>query len=105
MTRADNHTVWGRVLVVDDSETALEILASNLRELNWDVEMARTGVEAIERVEKRTFDAVVRDLHMPDMDGHAVMRKLRQIDETLPVVILSADCELPAVRVGRTKPR
>jgi DNA-binding NtrC family response regulator len=65
----DAPIVGKRVLVVDDEATLTALLADILAEDGHAVETARTGVEATELLARRTFDVVVSDIRMPDMDG------------------------------------
>jgi two-component system KDP operon response regulator KdpE len=77
-----------RVLVVDDDLSIRRALKSVLRARSFDVELAETGREAIEKASERTPDFVVLDLSLPDMDGLEVCRGLRQWLES-PILVLS----------------
>ena len=66
------------VLVVDDNEALREVIALMLSGCGCRCESARNGVEAIQKLQRSRFDAVVTDLEMPVMDGIALTRKLRQ---------------------------
>ncbi len=71
-----------RVLVVDDHETNRKIVAEHLQAAGCWVEQASSGPEALEKVREAAAgmpcDAVVLDIHMPEMDGFEVARRLRE---------------------------
>ena len=77
------------VLVVDDNESIREVLAIVLSGSGYRCESAKNGVEAMQRVRQARFDAVVTDLEMPEMDGIALTRELRQQFSSLPVMIMT----------------
>lgn len=77
------------VLVVDDDPAIVRTLGINLRARGYDVETARDGRSALQVVEERLPDAVILDLGLPDLDGLAVLQRLRE-RYAVPVVILSA---------------
>lgn len=77
------------VLVVDDDPAIVRTLGINLRARGYDVETAGDGRSALQVVEERLPDAVILDLGLPDLDGLAVLQRLRE-RHSVPVVILSA---------------
>jgi CheY-like chemotaxis protein len=83
-----------RVLVVDDDAEALELFARMLAVCDgaMDVETARSGREALERLRGTAFDLVLLDIVMPGMDGWQVLERLRIDGESpgAPVFFLSA---------------
>ncbi len=77
------------VLVVDDQVSLLHTLAESLVEYGYDVQLAATGGQALERIEQHVPDAVVLDLGLPDMAGMQVLTRIRGWS-TVPVIVLSA---------------
>ena len=77
------------VLVVDDEPAILRTLRINLKARGYEVETAADGRSALQIARERTPDVVVLDLGLPDVDGTAVLAKLRQFC-TSPVIVLSA---------------
>lgn len=77
------------VLVVDDDPAILRTLSINLRARGYDVETAGDGRSALQIVEERMPDVVILDLGLPDLDGVAVLKRLRTYAQ-VPVVVLSA---------------
>ncbi len=82
----------GDLLVVDDSPQNTEVLMALLASRGHSVRVAHGGREALRLVDEQTPDLVLLDVHMPDLDGFAVCRALRETwaSAQLPVVFLSA---------------
>jgi CheY-like chemotaxis protein len=80
------------VLVADDDEDILTLVGVRLERAGYDVMTAKDGVEALEVVEGRTPDVAVVDVMMPRMDGHELVRRLRERPETaaIPILVLTA---------------
>jgi DNA-binding NtrC family response regulator len=79
----------GRVLVADDERTMLELFRATL-ETDWDVRLARDGLEAAELLENERFDVAFLDLRMPGEDGASLLRRIRARRLALPTVVMSA---------------
>jgi two-component system, NtrC family, response regulator AtoC len=77
-----------RVLLVDDEPSVLAALRELVEGRGWQPLLARSGAAALELVERA--DAVVTDFSMPEMDGMELLRAVRERDETLPVILLTA---------------
>ncbi len=78
-----------KVLLVDDEVEFVETLAERMRARGLDVRTANSGNEAIENVEKNVFDAIVLDLAMPGMDGIETLKRLREMDPSLQIMLLT----------------
>ncbi|GAB2980459.1 response regulator [Nocardioides montaniterrae] len=77
-----------RILVVDDEPHIVRALRINLRARGWDVDVAGDGGQALEMALGSTYDVVVLDLGLPDLDGVDVLVRLRTRSE-VPVLVLS----------------
>ncbi|MFC2072690.1 sigma-54-dependent transcriptional regulator [Chloroflexota bacterium] len=66
----------GRVLVVDDEEIVRSLLQQTLERANYDVVIAASGQEALDKVAETEFDAVLLDMKMPGMSGLEVLQQL-----------------------------
>ena len=77
------------VLVVDDNESVREVLTIMLSRRGYRCESASNGTEAMRKVKESTFDAVIADLQMPEMDGIVLTRELCQHFSDLPVMIMT----------------
>jgi CheY-like chemotaxis protein len=79
-----------RVLVIDDDRDLLEALARLLGRSGYTCLTTASGAEGIGMIESESFDLVVTDLHMPGIDGIAVMRSARTHEPPIPVVLMTA---------------
>lgn len=79
-----------RILVVEDEPTLAAQLADGVREAGYAVDMAHNGLDAHFMGDTESFDAVVLDLGLPQMDGITVLKKWRAAGRTMPVLILTA---------------
>ena len=79
-----------KLLVVDDHEVAREGLANLLTTPQIQVAgLVSSGSEAVERLSREQFDAVLLDVRMPQQDGLATLEEIRDKHQELPVVMLS----------------
>jgi CheY-like chemotaxis protein len=80
------------VLVVDDNDMNLVLIAKILELEGYRVVLARNGKEAIQAVELSMPDLAILDVMMPDMDGYELCQKLRQppLKVVVPIVLLTA---------------
>jgi len=82
-----------RVLAVDDNPANLRLVLELLKELQVDCFGASSGAEALKMLQKSSFDLVLMDIQMPDMDGLEATQKLRSLEapqQRTPVVALTA---------------
>ena len=88
MRRADGNPIT--VLVVDDETVLAEMVSMALRYEGWNIVTATDGASAITAARNARPDAVVLDVMLPDMSGLDVLRKLREQNPQLPVLLLTA---------------
>jgi len=84
----------GHILVVDDSEINRMIAQHMLEAFGLTVVTADNGQEALEQLQKHTFDLILMDCEMPIMDGYEASRTIRSIqssEERIPIIALTAD--------------
>ncbi len=79
-----------RVLVVDDEQSITELLSMALRYEGWQIRSAADGQGAVRAAREFRPDAVVLDMMLPDMDGLAVLGRLRHELPDVPVLFLTA---------------
>lgn len=79
-----------RILVVEDEPTLVAQLSDALRASGYVVDRADNGADALHLGETEPFDLVVLDLGLPIMDGLSVLRRWREADRSMPVLILTA---------------
>ncbi|NEA38910.1 response regulator transcription factor [Streptomyces sp. SID11385] len=90
MTVRDDISPGTRLLVVDDEPAILDVLATSLRFLGYEVAEATTGRAALTAAREGGFHLVLLDVVLPDLDGFAVVRRLREGGGRVPVVFLTA---------------
>lgn len=84
-----------QILVVDDDKNTRMLLRAVLEAENYSVLTADNGEEALKVLDANHIDLVVLDVMMPKMDGYEFTRTLRQSDNALPILMISAK-QLPA---------
>ena len=90
------------VLIADDDEDILTLVALRFRRSGLEVILARDGEEALELIQTRAPDAAVLDIAMPKLTGLEVVRRLRDSEATksLPIVLLTARAAEKDVELG-----
>jgi DNA-binding response OmpR family regulator len=78
-----------KLLVVEDNRALIDMISAHLRERGFAVDAVREGGAALKAIETNTYDAVILDLGLPDIDGMEVLRTLRE-RAMLPTLILTA---------------
>ena len=78
------------ILVVDDDKNTRLLFQAILESENYTVFTASNGVEAMEVMDKNHIDLVVLDIMMPEMDGYEFTRILREANDNLPILMVSA---------------
>ena len=81
-----------RILLVDDEQSIQTLLSYPLRKEGYDVVQATDGRQALDRFGEQSFDLVVLDLMLPQIDGLEVCRRLRS-QSSVPIIILTAKSE------------
>jgi len=81
------------VLLAEDDEINQQVAIELLESIGLNVVVANNGIEVLERLNTSTFDIILMDLHMPEMDGYTTTVKIRKIKEldSLPVLAMTAD--------------
>jgi type II secretory ATPase GspE/PulE/Tfp pilus assembly ATPase PilB-like protein/CheY-like chemotaxis protein len=80
------------ILLVDDEDALRRVMRDLLARDGYEVVEARTGIEALDQVDRHAPDVVVLDLNLPGMDGYSVLAELRSRPATrdIPVIVLTA---------------
>jgi class 3 adenylate cyclase len=89
----------GRILVVDDAEMNRDVLSRRLERQGHHVTRAENGQQALDALAQSSFDLVLLDIIMPEMDGYQVLKTLKADPRLrhLPVIMLSAIDEIESV--------
>ena len=93
-----------RILVVDDERIAIESMQHALSKEGYTVEQANSGAEAVRKMEAGSFDVVITDLIMGDIDGHAIVREVKDKYPDTRVIMITGyatvDTAVEAIRMG-----
>jgi signal transduction histidine kinase len=89
----------GDLLIVDDNEVSRDLLTRHLQRQGHHVTVAENGRQALEILQTRSFDLVLLDIMMPEMNGYQVLQHLKNHETwwDIPVIIISALGELESV--------
>lgn len=83
-----------RILLAEDEVSLAKAVARILEKNNYCVETVHNGLDALYYLEIGEFDLLILDIMMPKMDGISVVRRLRQLGNNIPVIILTAKSEI-----------
>ncbi len=84
----------GRILVIDDDVAVVEVLAVCLREQGYEVSSALTSGDGLRLITMSHPDVVLLDIGLPDMNGVEVLRRIRSIDPTIRVIMVTANTDV-----------
>lgn len=79
-----------KILVVDDEESVRIILKEMLLKGGFSAEVASDGLDALVKLKKETFDMLITDINMPNMDGVALLKKSKELFPSMPVIFITA---------------
>lgn len=111
----DAHLAGAEILLVEDNETNLYAATTMLSQLGCNVTTARTGLEAVREASKKSFDLILMDMQMPEMDGLQAAEYIRSTpgpNQTTPILALTANafvedatrCKAAGMNEHLTKP-
>ena len=83
------------ILVAEDDKNTRRYFQAVLEEANYTVTTAENGVQALDILGREHIDLIVLDIMMPEMDGYALTKELRDVQDTIPILMVSAK-QLPA---------
>lgn len=83
-----------KVLLVDDEKDFLEVMAERMTARGMEVSTASSAAEAISLAEKESFDAIIVDLMMPEMDGIEALKLLKKKKPESQVILLTGHATL-----------
>lgn len=79
-----------KILLVEDDEALQFIVKDNLLEKNYDVEVAGDGEMALSLFKEHTFDLIILDVMLPKIDGFKVAENIRETNQQIPILFLTA---------------
>jgi CheY-like chemotaxis protein len=79
-----------KILVVDDEANIRELYKEEFEEMGYSVTTVQDAIKALALLDTAKFDLITLDMRMPDMDGIEALRKMKERDSALPVIICTA---------------
>ena len=83
-----------KIIVVDDDKDIRELLENRLQANNYDVLLAESGRDGLEKIEKEKPDLILLDIKMPTMDGFTMLEELKKKSISIPVIILTGYADM-----------
>src|SRR5665811_1136353 len=87
-----------RILIVDDEKLVRWALNQKCTEFGYHCIEAETGQAGIQALQTESVDAILLDVHLPDLSGIQVLEKLKQAGETRSIIMMTADPQLDDVK-------
>jgi len=78
-----------QVLVIDDEQIVLDSVSQILIDENYEVDVSLSGREGLDWAIERPYDIILTDIRMPDIGGMRVLRDIKRVKSSLPVVIIT----------------
>ena len=86
------------ILIADDEELIRKMVIKLLKDEDYRLFEASNGKDALEVVQNRPIDLVILDIFMPQMDGVEVLKRIKEIDKTIEVLMITGNAELDSLR-------
>ena len=77
------------ILIAEDETMVAETLTDILELLDYDVKITFNGEEALKNLKNKKFDLIITDIYMPQLDGFQLVKKIREFDKKIPILVLS----------------
>ena len=95
-----------KVLIVDDEQDFLDALSERMRARDMEVTTSTSAAVALKKAEKESYDAIVLDLMMPEMDGLEALKQIKKNNPELQVILLTGHATvekgIEAMKLGAT---
>jgi DNA-binding response OmpR family regulator len=82
-----------KVLVVEDDPNISELIQIHLKDLDYQIQVRNNGRMGFEEANSNTFDLIILDIMLPEMDGIAICQRLRALDNYTPILMITAKSE------------
>ncbi|MBW2569682.1 MAG: response regulator [Deltaproteobacteria bacterium] len=80
-----------RILIADDEEAIRILLATALKTYDYEIDIVENGLEAINNIYKRSYDLIITDYMMPEMDGLELTKRIRSEYPSIPILIVTGN--------------
>lgn len=78
------------LLIAEDGEDIINIMDRTFKMLVKEIHLAQDGAIAYSSFQKNTPDVIITDLRMPNLDGKALIKKIRETNKTVPIIVITA---------------
>ncbi|PHO09921.1 hypothetical protein CPG37_06135 [Malaciobacter canalis] len=78
------------ILIVEDGKDIINIMHRTFKMVVNNIDLASNGSEALLHYKKNKPDLILTDIRMPHMDGNEFIKKIRQIDSKIPIIVITA---------------
>lgn len=82
-----------KILIIEDDPEIVELIGIHVADHGWQLDKADSGAAGLQRISEASYDLVVLDIMLPEMDGLEVCRRIRSREEYLPIMMLTARAE------------
>lgn len=89
-----------KILLVEDDKDLNLIVSNYLKKLDYNVTSSFNGLDALKEIENENFDLIISDIMMPYCDGFALARSIREINNEIPIIFMSARDDKPSKQLG-----
>ncbi len=83
-----------KILVIEDNELNMKLFFDILTYQNYDVEKAKDGFEAYNKIKNNSYNLIILDIQLPKMDGFTLLRKLKEEKINIPNVVITSACAM-----------
>lgn len=97
-------TACHRCLVADDNPSVLRSVAGMLADLNYRVDTARDGLQALQAVSADFYDLLITDLEMPLLSGYHLAARVRQQSRDTKIILMTGHCRFELAELISTAP-
>jgi twitching motility two-component system response regulator PilH len=84
-----------KILIVDDSKFQRNQVLKTLVAASFEVDQASNGKEALTKIQAQSYDLLISDLLMPELDGIGLLKQLQALQIKTPVIVVTADIQEP----------
>lgn len=82
-----------KVLVVEDDPNISQLIQIHLKDLGYEINVRNNGREGFEEANSNSYDLIILDIMLPEMDGIAICQRLRALDNFTPILMITAKSE------------
>lgn len=94
--------VGKKILIVEDDEDVLDMLSQMIKNCGYAVAGARNGIECMTYLKQHDADLIIMDIKMPLMDGITTLRKMKNENHQVPVIVYSGFLDDDTIRLSES---